>query len=264
MDKLMLIRYDTERDDPAEMAGFFECLVDVHRRHEIPVTLFCKGRSIDAREAEFRDLYQEVAKDSIFDIQDHSYSHIGLGYEAGKPVDLLRADYERSFAAHERVFSKRPIGLSICGTGGADGARLKGFDETAKARAELDMVAELGVRMINSHLMDVGESLEFCNYAGLGYPQIMGFPSGFGDTGWMHRREHGDPMEYILAHIRQRGERGQHMPVMLHDWVAWSHGPDKALGHVARIAEAGRAAGYRLVTHLDCLQDTSLWATEEG
>ena len=48
----------------------------------------------------------------------------------------------------------------------------------------------------------------------------MGFPSDFSDTSWMYRREHGDPLTYILSVIEERARRGEHMPLMLHDWVA--------------------------------------------
>ena len=259
MDKLFLLRYDTENRSPEAMAGFLDQAIVVHREHQIPATFFCTGGAIDAREPDFRAFYQEVGDDPLFDIQDHSYSHIGLGYEAGKPVDVLKADYERSFASHERVLGKRPIGISICGTGGADGKRLSGFDETEKSRAEFDMIAGLGLRMINATLTGVSESRSFANYGRLGYPDIMGFPSAYSDTSWMHRKEHGDPMAYLLSQVEERASREEHMPLMLHDWVAWNHASDKALTHVKQIIDKARAKGYTPVTHAWCLQETALW-----
>jgi len=163
--KIFLLRYDTEWNNPRgrrrppppgdpvvvrdyhsleSMAGFFEKVVEVHRKDSIPATFFCQGAAIDFREDEFRNFFGEVKDDPLFDLQDHSYSHIGLGYSRGNPVDVIRADYERSFAAHERVLGKRPVGISICGT--PEGPRLSGFDATEKSRAELDMVARLGDR----------------------------------------------------------------------------------------------------------------------
>jgi len=109
-EKLFLLRYDTERGDPVSMKGFLEKVVEVHRRHQIPVTLFCTGAALSRMETPFRALYKEVKDDALFDLQDHSYSHIGLGYERGKPIPTLRADYEKSFAVHERLFGVRPIG----------------------------------------------------------------------------------------------------------------------------------------------------------
>ena len=259
MDKLFLLRYDTENKSPETMAGFFEAVVSAHREHQISATFFSTGGAIEAREPDFRAFYREVRSDPLFDIQDHSYSHIGLGYEAGKPVDVLKADYERSFAVHERVFGVRPIGLSICGTGGADGKRLPGFDQTEKSREEFAMIAGLGVRMLNATLSGVDESRAFINYETLEYPNIMGFPSAYSDTGWMHRKSHGDPMTFILAQITERADKGDHMPLMLHDWVAWNHAPDKALTHVKQIVDCARSAGYTLVTHAGCLQETTLW-----
>jgi peptidoglycan/xylan/chitin deacetylase (PgdA/CDA1 family) len=258
--KLFLLRYDTERDSAEEMKGFFEQAIAIHRRERIPATFFCKGGSIEAREGDFRAFWQEVRGDPLFDIQDHSYTHIGLGYERGKDIATLRADYERSFAAHERVFGVRPVGVSICGTGGKDGARLQGFDQTDKARAEFEMMAGLGLRMINSLLVGVDESRQFINYGRLGHPEIMGFPSSYSDTSWMRRKEYGDPLAYILSVIEERAQRDEHMPLMLHDWVAWNHAPDKALGHVQRIVERARALGYEMVTHVECLRNRSeLW-----
>ena len=259
MSKLFLLRYDTEGTSAEEMAGFLERMVRVHRQDGIPVTLFCRGAAIDNREPEFRAFHEEVMHDSLFDLQDHSYSLIGIGYRDGKSVEALRADYEQSFAVHERVFGKRPSGVSICGTGGVDGPRLSGFDETPKSRAELDMLAELGIKMINTFVVGLDETRQFTSYRVLGHPHIMGFPSGYSDTGWMHRKEHGDPMSYILSQIQTRAEREEHMPLMLHDWVAWNRAPDRELSHVRAIADCARAHGYTLVTHDACYSQTTLW-----
>jgi peptidoglycan/xylan/chitin deacetylase (PgdA/CDA1 family) len=259
MRKLGLIRYDTESGDKEKMSGFLAKAVAVHRTHRIPVSLFCTGGAVERREDEFRAFHEEVKDDPLFDVQDHSYSHIGVGYEKGKPVEVLRADYEKSFAAHERVFGRRPVGISICGTGGKDGPRLKGFDETEKSRAELDMLAGLGLRMINAHLSRQREDNSFLNYGSLGHPLIMGFPSGFSDTSWMYRKERGEPMEYILSLAEERAAKDEHLPVMLHDWVAWLHASDKSLTHVVAIAEKARELGYELATHIQCLEDETLW-----
>jgi peptidoglycan/xylan/chitin deacetylase (PgdA/CDA1 family) len=257
---LFLLRYDTERGNPEVMKGFLEKVLEVHRSHQIPATLFCTGSALKRRETQFRSFHEEVKEDALFDIQDHSYSHVGLGYERGEPIPVLKADYERSFAVHERLFGVRPIGIAMCGTGGKNGNGLSGFDATEKSRAELEMVASLGVRMINSFLTRVQRSKSFIHYGSLGHPEIMGFPYGYSDTVWMDRREHGAPLEYILGEIRKRARKHQTMPLMLHDWVTWTRAPDRELTHVKRIADAARKAGYRLVTHVDCLRNKDLWA----
>jgi len=76
----------------------------------------------------------------------------------------------------------------------------------------------------------------------------------------MHRREYGDPLEYILGEIKKRAKRQDPMPLMLHDWVAWTRAADRELTHVKRIVDAARKAGYKLVTHVDCLRNKDLWA----
>lgn len=258
--KLFLFRYDTEGASPDKMKGFLKKAVEVHRRNEIPATFFCKGATLELMKNEFGDFYKQVKGDRLFDIQNHSYSHIGLGYERGKPVEVLKADYERSFAVHERLFGVRPVGISICGTSGADGPHLSGFDATEKSRAELDMVASLGVRMIDSFLTGIDGSRRFVNYGSLGHADIMGFPSGYSDTAWMWQHQFGDPVEYVLGELRKRAEKNEHMPLMMHDWVAWMHAPDQELTHVSKFADAARKLGYKLVTHIDCLRDKQLWA----
>jgi hypothetical protein len=236
-EKGMLMRYDTEWwGEPAEMAGFLEKIVEVHRSDEIPVTMFCKGATLENMKSEFTAFHQETADDPLFDMQDHSYSHVGLVYERGKPVDVLQADYERSFNTHSKVFGRPPTGISMCGTSD-DGPSLPGFDATEKSKAEFEMVVKLGTRMINSFLTGIDGSREFISYEKLGHPEVMGFISGYSDTGWMDRKEYGDPVEFILNEVRTRSERNDHMPVMFHDWVAWLKAPDKELSHVRKIAD---------------------------
>jgi peptidoglycan/xylan/chitin deacetylase (PgdA/CDA1 family) len=84
MERICLLRYDTEASNPRQdMTGFLERVLEVHRKYEIPVTLFCKGAAMEHREQEFIAFFQEMKDDPLFDIQDHSYSHVGVGYEAG-------------------------------------------------------------------------------------------------------------------------------------------------------------------------------------
>lgn len=112
MKQICLLRYDIEAArSTQDMNGFLERVLDVHREHEIPATLFCTGGAMEHREQEFITFFREIEGDPLFDIQDHSYSHVGIGYEAGKSIEVLRADYKRSFAVHERLLGRRPIGV---------------------------------------------------------------------------------------------------------------------------------------------------------
>jgi hypothetical protein len=254
----LLLRYDTEACDERDLRGFLATAVDVHRRHRIPATFFCTGGAIDARAPEFRDFAAATRDDPLFDIQDHSYTHIGIGYREGHRLEELRDDYERSFAAHERVIGRRPFGISICGVGDS-GPRLRGFDETPKARAEFAMLAGLGVRMVNAFRRGVGEAGSFCDFAPLGHPEIMGFPSANSDTSWMWKQDPRQGLARMLAGIDQAGRERRHLCVMLHDWVAWKFALDKRLSHVVEIAERARRAGFELATHAQCYAQRALW-----
>ena len=206
--KQFIIRFDTESRQREEMKGFFEKIVSVQRSNQIPISFFCLGAAIDKRPSEFAEFAREVKDDPLFDFQCHSYSHVGLGYSKGKSVEVLKADFEKAFAVHERMFGSRPIGVSICGTGGKDGTSLCGFDATEKSRAELDMLAKLGVKMINTNLCGSDSTKEFINYAKIGHPEIMGFPNGTpSDNGWLRGRKFGDPREYITKHIQDYAKK---------------------------------------------------------
>jgi len=257
--KKMILRYDTERSDPEIMAGFLDKAVEVHRAGGIPVTFFCLGRTLEKRAEEFRGFWREVKDDPLFDVQDHSYSHIGMGYQAGPAVEELRADYEKSFAIHRQVFGKDPAGTALCGTSGRDGEHLSGFDATDKGRQEFEMIASLGIKMISAMLSGVDRSCQFHHFGRLGRADIMGFPTNHADTAWMRRRESGDPMDYILGQIRQSAEQGKHIAIVMHDWVAWNHAPDKELTHVRQIADEGRKCGYEIITHRQCYRLKALW-----
>jgi peptidoglycan/xylan/chitin deacetylase (PgdA/CDA1 family) len=251
-EKLFLLRYDTEWwGDQKEMEGFFEQAIKIHREDKIPASFFCTGLTVNNRKEVFRDFYGEVKNDPLFDIQNHSYNHIGLCKKEGQGLSFeeISTDYQRAFELHHEVFGKRPDGISLCGT---PGESYPYFDSSESTKREFQMLAALDLKMVNTHLSGFDESRDFCNYGRLDYPDIMGFPSAYSDTAWMQRREFGDPMEYIFREIDKRNELNHHMPLMLHDWVSWQHAPDKELAYVRKIVEYARNKGYHPVTHLDC------------
>jgi hypothetical protein len=102
--KLFLLRYDTEGRE--NMHGFLDAVIAVRRKHAIPVTLFCTGAAIECREDEFHRFCQQVADDLLFDIQDHSYAHIGLGYS----VDPAPRSCTRTMNAHSPSTSASLVG----------------------------------------------------------------------------------------------------------------------------------------------------------
>ncbi|MDD2381358.1 MAG: polysaccharide deacetylase family protein [Mariniphaga sp.] len=257
--KLFLLRYDTEWwGEQSEMEGFFEQVIKVHREDKIPASFFCTGLTINNRKEVFRDFYSEVKNDPLFDIQNHSYQHIGLCKKQGQGLSLeeISDDYQRAFELHQKVFGRFPDGISLCGT---PGESYPYFDSSESTKREFHMLAGLGLKMVNTHLSGFDESSDFCTYERLGYPGIMGFPSAYSDTSWMQRREFGDPLVYIFREMDQRAGLNHHMPLMLHDWVSWQHAPDKELAFVRKIVEYARNKGYQLITHIDCYRNKAWW-----
>lgn len=251
--RILLFRYDVESTDAEKMRGFLRQMVSVHRRDHLPVTLFCTGGALDARVQEFQAFRDETGDDPLFDVGDHSYSHVGVGYTAGRPVAELRADYERSLDTHERILGRRPDSLSLCGTG-TDGARLDGFDALEKARAEFDMLVALGFRRVNTFLTESDNSRDFIDYRRFDRPDVKGFPSAFSDTAWIMRADAaGDFLAPLREEIDRRAEENAPMPVICHDWVTWNHGPDRDFTHIRRLAEYAQERGFALSTIKDAV-----------
>lgn len=258
MKNVCLIRYDMEAEWQQGLDSFFETVIKLHKVNAIPATFFFTGKLLETKGELIRSFYNEVKDCSLFDLQNHSYSHIGLGYEAGNPVEVLETDYGKSFSIQETVIGIKPKAISICGVGDS-GDRLKGFDQTPKARSEFEMLAGFGIKAVNSFLCDFDESKDFVNYSSLGYPEIMGYPSDFSDTSWLWNQNYSDAQQYILKVIEDRGMKKEHIPIILHDWVTWNCNTDRKFEHVLKIADKARHLGYGLMNVMQCYDKPELW-----
>ena len=255
--RYFLLRYDTEHPKSDEMEGFLSKVLSVHHQEEIPVTLFCTGKTLDERREEFKEFWVEAKESQYIDVQDHSYSHVGVGYENGLPVDELRANHERSFKVHEEVFGKWPIGVALCGVGDS-GPRLSGLDSTDKSKAELAFMADLGVKMLPAYVTYRRPGC-FCSYKRLGYPDIMGFPSAESDTSWLRGHTLEEALNHCYKVIDNSWDAGNHGAIIMHDWCQWNHGPDKELTLTKKIAAYARKKGFTLATMAQCYENKELW-----
>ena len=254
---ILLLRYDVEGGGE-RTTGFLEKAVEIHRRDGIPAGFFCVGAEIEKRETEFKDFYSEVKNDSLFDVQDHSYSRVGLCYENGPSLAEIEDDYKKSLAVFERVLGFRPKGTSLCASDKL-GKGLSGFDATAKARQELDILAKLGFTMTTTALSGHVRMHDFVSYGSIEHPEMMGFPSGNGDKNWLLKPKTENPLDSLFETMEKAAGEGKNLGIVLHDWVTWNHAPDKQFSHVRRIAEKARSLGFELANHSACYKNASLW-----
>lgn len=253
--RYLLLRYDTECPDE-RMDGFLETVLKIHISNEIPATLYCTGQTVEARKNDFHDFWNDAKETGIIDIQDHSYSHIGVCYENGPSLDSIRADYQRSFSIHHEVFDKYPLGIALCGVGDC-GKRITDFGATHKCRMELAALANLKVKMLPSDVADT--RAPFCSYAQYGYPDIMGFPSMKSDTDWFQGHDADDAYRSICKFLDEKAKNNCHAAIVFHDWCQWLFGPDKKLSMVRTIAQYARNNGFVLKTAAECYKEKSLW-----
>ena len=261
MRQILLLRYDVEGGGE-KVAGFLERAVEIHRKDSIPGAFFCVGSEIESREAEFKDFWKEIKGDPLFDVQDHSYSRVGLCYEDGPSLEAIKDDYKKSLEVFERVLGHRPPATSLCASSEL-GKGLPGFDATTKARNELDILAGLGFKMTTTALSGYVRMHDFVSYARIGHPDLMGFPSGNGDKNWLLKPTTENPLDALFKVMDKASLEGRHLGIVLHDWVTWNHAPDKQFSHIRRIVEHARKRGFDLATHSDCYKDKTLWSQNQ-
>lgn len=75
MEPTLLIGYDVESNDPKVLEDFLLKASRIHEELDAPCTLFVLGRSLEMAP----DIFVRVAAGSgMFDIQQHTYSHLPL------------------------------------------------------------------------------------------------------------------------------------------------------------------------------------------
>jgi hypothetical protein len=118
------------------------------------------------------------------------------------------------------------------------------------------MLAELGIRMINTNLCGVDSTTEFINYSKIGHPEIMGFPNGTpSDNSWLRGKKYGDPKEFITKHIQENAKKNNHMAIMFHDDTGWIDVNDKEMDYLKLVVDVARKSDYDVVTHISCYKN---------
>jgi len=92
--------------------GYDAKLIDYLRSEKIPATLFISGKWIDAN----RDLFQELAKDPLFEIQNHGLNHkpcsvvgrVAYGIEGTKSVGEIFDEIEKNAIKIEILTGRKP------------------------------------------------------------------------------------------------------------------------------------------------------------
>ena len=101
----VLIGYDIEKSfEPAVTLQFVERVIEAQRELQVPATFFILGRCIEAS----KDALLLLKKEPLFELQQHTYSHIGIKtlwqvkpdgtsrFEPGAPLDAIEDEIKKT------------------------------------------------------------------------------------------------------------------------------------------------------------------------
>src|SRR3989339_1789841 len=103
----MLMGYDVECVNAGRTKGinsdFLQKIEKIHLEFETPCTLYCTGQTIESNLKGFK----RIRKNSLFDIQQHTYSHVlfktvlrktdgGVEYVKAGSLEQIREEVEKT------------------------------------------------------------------------------------------------------------------------------------------------------------------------
>lgn len=98
----LLIGYDVESQDPGITGRFLKKAGKVHRALKVPCTMFLVGRTLEKNINNCQDL----AKNELFDFQQHTYSHILLKTVVMETQDKIKVVKGSSLSQIEEEIKK--------------------------------------------------------------------------------------------------------------------------------------------------------------
>ncbi|MCS7254594.1 MAG: polysaccharide deacetylase family protein [Armatimonadota bacterium] len=164
--------YDVEH--PQLCIKALPTIVEIHRRYEVPATLFILGRVIEEKSEELRRL---LIGDSLFDIQSHTYSHKLLKdnemHGSGISLEEMRRELELGKRLVEEAFEVECIGFRTpCGF-------YKGMQGDVE---RLSVIWSCGFKFISSDARGPADSIpsglqQAYWYDVEGFPQLLELPA---------------------------------------------------------------------------------------
>ncbi len=230
----LLIGYDVESPEPEITRTFLRKAVTLHEAMEVPATLFVVGRTLEANQ----DAFRAVAGHPLFDLQQHTYSHVLLKtvcmehddkveLHRGGTLEQIREEVRRASRLLREALGVECIGL--CGPYNY----YRGLSDRPDILAILH---EEGIRFTRTYgrnekdYQPVSFAVQPFWYESQGFPDMLEIPlQGWqdvylrGQLGW-------ENVEPYLEHLRRDCEevarRGAVWSYGTHDWSSLRGDPE--------------------------------------
>lgn len=232
-----LIGYDVEHQDPAVTRTFLERAVDVHTRLQAPATFFVVGRTLEAN----KDAFRAIAGDPLFDIQQHTYSHVllktvcqeneqGIRLFPGATLEQIREEVQRTNALLAET-----LGVSCRGLTGPYNY-YRGLMDRPDI---LDILWDCGIRYLRTYGRDAHDwqpvpfDVQPFWYSAQGFPGML----EMGITGWQDcilREQLGwsnldGYLAAVMPDLDQIARRDLVWSYVQHDWSSIREDPSMRL-----------------------------------
>lgn len=247
-----------EAIDRAATRRGLEIVLRNHEEFEAPATLFVCGRTL----VHNLDVLAPFVEHPLFDIQQHTYSHVLLKDDGWKGGTFLASPPEavwQEITQTNEAF-RRLLGVEIYGL-----RTPHGYFEGISDRPEmLEVVSDCGIRFISSW----GRNAEGGNptpmsvqpywYADQGYPDLLEIPfQGWLDGTWFEEFGIDRGREYAEVLVASADEAARSDGVYgacFHDWAQIRYG-EAETGWVNRLLSHCRATGIPLVSYAGYYQE---------
>jgi len=243
---MLLIGYDVEAHwAPDETLQFLEIAEQVHTELNAPCTLFIVGKVLEMNP----EAFQKIAKNPLFDLQQHTYSHMRLKpvtvIREGKPKVLdcgtpeqIQEELEKTNELFQKVLGKTAIGL----TGPYANLYENGLRDSPELLA---VIHQCGIRFLrcfgkpgNNLPLDVQPFW----YAEQGYPDMLEFP--------LQKYGYPDYEKEVLINLDTTARNNYIWCNLQHEWSIAEHDPQ--MEKIQMLITEARRLGVDVLSYFDC------------
>ena len=253
----LLIGYDVEwRGDGEVTPRFLEQARSLHDRLGVPATLFVVGQTLERWVPQF----QAIARDPLFDLQQHTYSHQLLKtvyIEDGKSVRVVHGVSPQQTREEVRRTSELmhiSLGIECIGLTGP-WCYYRGLRDRPDI---LQVLWEEGIRFTRTDGRNerdwhpVAIDLQPYWYDALGFPEVLEIPiHGWHDCeirgevlGWQDRDGY---VASVRPYIDRAAAEGKVFSLVQHDWSSLRADPE--MRATDAILRYGQAVGLRFMSY---------------
>jgi len=258
----LLIGYDVEGSRFKEIGEsvtekFLTRMQKVHSELNAPCTLFVLGQTLELNISSFKKLREE----KIFDVQQHTYSHIslktllqenskGVRFVPGATIAEIRSDVDRASRGLKKYLEIDCLGLT------GPNMHYRGLSDRPDI---LKVLHEIGIRFVRTYgrnekdYQPVSLDIQPFWYEVQGFPDMLEIPvQGWQD--WLWREEHGwektgEFLDYLKSRVDYIVKKDLTWGLMMHDVTCLREDPEMSV--VRRFLEYAQKQGVEL----NCCKD---------